>query len=546
MAPFERKKFINLVSIIAFLLITAIIPYLVFEYIAENIRRDVLNAMQTVNETTAQTVDLWVEEEKTIVKSWGEQGNTTLTTHVERLLKVKPIKSELEKSETSKQLREHLKPLVKNKSYEDFFIISPDFINIASMWSEHLGQTNFLSEKTDVLQRAFQGESILTSPQTLDIPLRHEDGSMQLDVPAMFAISPIRSQKDDIIALLMFRINPSERFTHLLQLGRIGKTGETYAIDNSATLISNSRYEDELREHGIIAANKPSILNIAMRDPGYNLLDKKQAEKAHTSNSEAPLTVMAKSLISGSDGHNLDGYRDYRGVPVIGVWRKSPQLDIGIATEINVDDAFSTLHTIWLAIMLSAAINILLIFALMMKFIQHNIAVRLQSLQDGLTGLSNRRMLDIKLDMEFTSSVRNRQPLSICMIDIDYFKLFNDKLGHLAGDNALKTVAEALQTTIKRKSDLVARFGGEEFCVVLPNTSLEEALVVAERIRETVIDLKVPHHKSHSHPYLTISIGVTSLLKGVDTGPEDVICRADRGLYMAKQAGRNCVKVCKE
>lgn len=544
MPSMTPKSFFNLILIISFLLITAIIPYFVFEYIKDNIRKDILDAMQTVNKTTAQTLDLWVEEEKSIVKSWAEQSDT-LTKYVQQLLKLEANRKELELSGAAKKIRTHLMPVIKNKGYEDFYIISPELINIASMWPEYLGKPSFLTQGTNVLERAFEGETILTPPQELGVPLSQGDGSTRRStVPAMFIISPIKNQQGDILSLLAFRINPSDHFTHLLQLGRIGKTGETYAINQDALLISDSRYERELRQLGFIEKGQSGILKFSMHNPGYNLLkNKKMFSLAEFE--KAPLTLMAKSVIAGIDGYDLDGYRDYLGVPVIGVWHKNAQLGIGIATEITVDDAFSTLNTIWLAITISAAINILLIMALIIKFVQHNRAIERQSLSDGLTGLANRRMLDIKLDLEFASCMRNCQPLSVCMIDIDYFKVFNDKLGHLAGDEALKTVAGGIESTIKRKSDLVARYGGEEFCVVLGNTPLAEATLVAERIRESIAALKIPHHKSHSHPYVSISIGVACLMDE-DESAESMLARADKGLYEAKKAGRNCVKAVQE
>ena len=150
-------------------------------------------------------------------------------------------------------------------------------------------------------------------------------------------------------------------------------------------------------------------------------------------------------------------------------------------------------------------------------------------------------MLDIKLDLEFATSVRNSQSLSICMIDIDYFKSFNDRLGHVAGD-ALRAVSQAIKSTVKRKTDLVARYGGEEFCVVLPNTPIDNALKIADNIRLSVVQKEIPRHQADEHPWVTISVGVASQIENIDTCALDIIARADKALYMAKKNGRNCVK----
>lgn len=540
MYTIDKQKLVNLILLAVFLFMFIITPYIMFVYIKESVRQDILNAMQTVNETTEQSVNVWLQEEKSIIKSWGEQGSTTLTTHTKHLLKITPTKEMLAKSEITKQLREHLAPLIKNKGYKDFFVVSPDFINIGAMQDADLGQKNILLNQENILQRALDGESILTPPQILH-SVSNTDSQHTESIPAMFVLSPVRSQQGKAIAIIVFRIDPRETFTNLLQRGRIGKTGETYAINKSAKLISASRYETKLREYGIIEKNKSGILSVPVRDPGYNLLEQKANIKVK-SLEQAPLTLMAQSVISGINSYNLEGYRDYRGVPVIGVWRWNSELGVGIATEINVDDAFDTLGTIWLVIIISACINILLIITVLIKFIQHHRAVKLQSLEDGLTGLANRRMLDIKLELEFNAALRHVQPLTICMIDIDHFKLFNDKMGHLAGDNALKSVAQCIKGMVKRKSDLAARFGGEEFCVILPNTPLHKGVLMAEKIRKAIVDLQIPHHATCESPFLTVSIGVTAFAKEQDTRVEDVITRADKELYHAKESGRNCVR----
>lgn len=115
-------------------------------------------------------------------------------------------------------------------------------------------------------------------------------------------------------------------------------------------------------------------------------------------------------------------------------------------------------------------------------------------------------------------------------------------MGHLAGDNALKSVAQCIKGMVKRKSDLAARFGGEEFCVILPNTPLHKGVLMAEKIRKAIVDLQIPHHATCESPFLTVSIGVTAFAKEQDTRVEDVITRADKELYHAKESGRNCVR----
>ncbi len=164
------------------------------------------------------------------------------------------------------------------------------------------------------------------------------------------------------------------------------------------------------------------------------------------------------------------------------------------------------------------------------------------SLIDGLTGIPNRRRFDEVLKSEWKRAFRDKKPISVLMADIDYFKRYNDHYGHLEGDECLKRVAECLQNTLKRPADLAARFGGEEFVGILPATTAEGALKIAETYRESVEALQVEHQESPISDYVTISVGVATIMPSEEQGEEKLVRRADDALYEAKEAGRNQVK----
>ncbi|HEY6872675.1 MAG TPA: diguanylate cyclase [Geobacteraceae bacterium] len=159
--------------------------------------------------------------------------------------------------------------------------------------------------------------------------------------------------------------------------------------------------------------------------------------------------------------------------------------------------------------------------------------------QDTLTGIANRRFFNEFLYNEWRQALRNTQPFSIIMIDIDCFKAFNDTYGHQTGDNCLSMVASALQHVVKRPKDLLARYGGEEFVVVLPDTGSEGALLLAENMRATVERLGIRNEASTAGDTVTVSIGVATGLPGRDSTPEALIAAADKALYHAKGEGRN-------
>jgi diguanylate cyclase (GGDEF)-like protein len=168
---------------------------------------------------------------------------------------------------------------------------------------------------------------------------------------------------------------------------------------------------------------------------------------------------------------------------------------------------------------------------------------RLEALagQDGLTGLANRRTFDNALAREHRRAVRDRTRLAMIMIDVDWFKPFNDRYGHPAGDECLKQVSRAIENTLHRPGDIVARYGGEEFAVLLPNTDENGAATIAERIRRAVLALAIEHDASPAK-VATISAGVASCAPSAfDAGLEALMRDADQALYRAKNSGRNVV-----
>jgi diguanylate cyclase (GGDEF)-like protein len=158
------------------------------------------------------------------------------------------------------------------------------------------------------------------------------------------------------------------------------------------------------------------------------------------------------------------------------------------------------------------------------------------SLTDAMTGLKNRRAFDERLALELSNKSRGERKLALLILDVDFFKRYNDRYGHPAGDTALKAVAQVLQASLGRAGDLAARIGGEEFALLLPETDRDGAQAVALRIRKRLLQLALPHEDSPIAPYLTLSIGIA--LAGDET-PAALIERADRALYLAKEGGRD-------
>lgn len=189
--------------------------------------------------------------------------------------------------------------------------------------------------------------------------------------------------------------------------------------------------------------------------------------------------------------------------------------------------------------------------AIRLKFENEQLLVSLQatntrlvelSVIDDLTQIANRRSLDGNLEKEWLRAKRMSTPISMLMIDIDYFKQYNDEFGHIKGDECLSYVANFLKNNLNRSGDFVARYGGEEFCIIMPDTNLNGAISFAEKIHSGVRELKIPNPGSDVSKYLTVCIGIASVIPGKNDTYMDMIYTSDKALYNAKNDGRNIIR----
>ena len=161
---------------------------------------------------------------------------------------------------------------------------------------------------------------------------------------------------------------------------------------------------------------------------------------------------------------------------------------------------------------------------------------------DSMTNLANRRYFDDALQRELLRAQRSKTFISLIMLDIDFFKQYNDEYGHLAGDNCLRLISTVLQENVKRPGDMAARYGGEEFCIIMPDTDQKGAVNLAERINAEVVSLKIPHVKSKVTNHVTVSLGTVTTVPSLQVTPNTLINAADKALYIAKKDGRNCIR----
>ncbi|HAJ76296.1 MAG TPA: hypothetical protein DCM64_07555 [Gammaproteobacteria bacterium] len=316
-------------------------------------------ALETVLYTTEAALELWQDQLITYVSEAAQ--NPQLVQSTIELLDSRGNQALDLANSALGTIRSLYQFQFERNLIQGIFVISPDAISIASMREENMGSRNIIAiQRPDLFGEVFEGRSLIVPPIRTDVEIdnnrvRNIDGEA-----TMFAISPIRDTEDVIIAALAVRLDPGEDFTRITQLGRIGESGETYAFDRTGLLITESRFDDQLESIGRITPGGRGILAIRIADPGGNLIENYQSPLAQD---ELPLTVMAASATSGNAGSNVEGYRDYRGVEVFGVWLWSDELGIGLTTEIDSDEVLAPYYRtrtviIWLV---SATISLMML-----------------------------------------------------------------------------------------------------------------------------------------------------------------------------------------
>ncbi len=322
-------------------------------------REDIGQSLLTVRDATHYSVKTWFKEHKSAATIWGNAPQVREA--AQQLLDVSPSQASLLESPAQRELRAWFHRLQKATRYQGYFLVGPDNINLASSRDQNVGVENLLTGQGGFLERIWSGETAVSLPTSSDVPLPDDDGHPRPGLPTMFAAAPVTNDSDETIAIFMFRLDPAEGFCSILRRGRIGQTGETYAFDRRGRLLSQSRYDDQLRAIGLIPVDRHAMLNMYLLDPGANLAE---GEQSDIPRSQQPLTRMAISAIAGEAGIDPDGYRGYRGVPVVGAWLWDPDLGFGIATELDVDEAYRTLHDTTQTIVAMTILIILLLLGL--------------------------------------------------------------------------------------------------------------------------------------------------------------------------------------
>ena len=288
---------------------------------------------------------------------------------IEKTDQQSPQEDQVAPQETLRKLRNELGPGMTSHHYSHYFVADKNKRVIAASQDELLGR-EVNPDFEPFLAKALEGKTTVCPPFPSSTIMKDHLGQFRTGNPTMFVCAPVRDERFQVVAALAFRMRPDLEFTRMLRLGQIGDSGETYAFDKLGRMVSNSRFDDSLILIGLLpdTETSQSILNLSLKDPGGNLLLGHRPLKRRA---ELPLTKMAASAIAGNSGVDVDGYRDYRGVPVIGAWTWLDEHGMGVATEIDSAEAFRPLYILqWtfigLYVLLAISSAAIFVFTIMM------------------------------------------------------------------------------------------------------------------------------------------------------------------------------------
>lgn len=328
-------------------IITAIVLLLVgvgSHITVEMAMKDMLAAkLETILAADVTGLVIWMDSQTQVVEELVQEPE--IATAIRDLAGFNNVKKAAPRQSNDilslEEVRKILLPVCRRHGYADYLVVNRKGNIVASSEDGYLGKP-LAPHHPDILKQVLSDRPVITRPFESALPIPDDQGTLKSGRPVIIVSAPVYGPEGRIAAVLAFLIRPERDFTGILTKGRPGRSGETYAFDAKGVMISQSRFEDHLRSVGLLSKDLHvrSILNVEIRDPGGNLLEGFRPRPR----SEQPLTAMAVRAVKGEDGINVNGYRDYRGVPVIGAWVWLKEYGFGVVTELDVSEAFRALR----------------------------------------------------------------------------------------------------------------------------------------------------------------------------------------------------------
>jgi PAS domain S-box-containing protein len=354
---------IGAVAVALFLGVVMVLAWYSLEKVQDRLRGNIGNQLSVINNSVHQALQVWFEGRRVQLLDLAHKPEVLEA--ATSLLAVPRNPQALRTAPAMKRLRTLLEPRLDHINARGIFIIAPDRVSIASMRDTNLGTLNLIAQqRSELVDRAFAGETVFIPPIVSDVPLRDQHGQLVERAPTTFFMTPLLDANGGVIAVFTVRFDPTLELTRITETGRPGESGETYAIDKNGRLLTTSRFAESLIEASIVTGTgtgKSGLQAFRVADPGGNLLSGHVPESGRA---EWPLTLMASEVTSGHSGMNVAGYRDYRGVTVIGAWLWSKDLGIGLTTEIDVAEALAPYRALRNLVIGALGVTVLLALAL--------------------------------------------------------------------------------------------------------------------------------------------------------------------------------------
>jgi PAS domain S-box-containing protein len=410
-----------------FLVIVILVALTALERMDKQLRGELGQTLSTVNDSVSQSFLMWKEGRA------GQARNFATTRDmlplVKRLLQLSRNQQVLVNSTVQQSIRKLYQSYNEDIGALGFFVIAPDGASLASSRDTNVGTRNLVIEqRPELIARVFAGETVFIPPIYSDVALQDATGRVIANAATMFFATPVTDASGKVLAALTLRFDPAREFNSVTRFGRVGETGETYAIDSEGRLITESRFGNQLDTITNYYQEKGQLDSLYVRDPGGNLLEGFQPQGNPSS---WPMTEAVEQALRGQSGTNVEGYRDYRGVSVMGAWNWSNELGIGLVTEIDLSDALKSYHHMrWLVLSALGGIAfIALLLTAITVWMGERTRKRLSVLVDERTEELHAR------EQQFRSLVDNIPGVTYrCLMDENWTMLFiSDEMAKLSG-----------------------------------------------------------------------------------------------------------------
>lgn len=353
------------------------------DVVEARMKDDLADKLQALVDADVAALQLWMKSQETAARGIAVNPNVLRLSEKLLALGAKPTVTPLELLQAPElpELRQELEPVLAVHHSNGFVIVNTELLVVASKVNEVIGLDVSADEQTYLMTKVLAGESVVSAPRKSRAMLLDNDGQRRSGVPTMFAWAPLRDGDGKISGAFGLRLRPETEFSSILAIAKVGQTGETFAFNRAGVMVSGSRFDDELHRVGLLAESEDSMLNLQLRDPGVDMLED---ERPALRRAEQPLTRMAAAATRGESGYDVDGYRNYRGVPVVGAWRWLEHFDLGVAFEQETSEAmavFNILRRVFWGLFALLALGSVAIFIFTKALVRLDRQARLATLE---------------------------------------------------------------------------------------------------------------------------------------------------------------------